>query len=133
MRKFASMTRQNWTRKIFIFGVLTGLFFSGGEGIHLFPFPIAEGNNSKNTSSILENDLKSYAFSVHNSGSQIPLLKSKFQKQINQYLSGGHLIFDWSNLRANMCLQQAHNRWEADFSHALVFQNSQSDRAPPII
>jgi len=45
MKKFASMSRQNCARWILIFGVLAGLFFSGGEGVQLLPFPIAEVNN----------------------------------------------------------------------------------------
>ncbi len=114
-----------------MFGVLTGLFFSGGEGIRLLPFPIAEGNNSKNTASILEKNLKSYALSVHNSSNYSPLLKSKSQKHTNQYLPGGHLTFDWANIRGNLCLPPPVNREEANLSHASVFLSSQSDRAPP--
>ncbi|HXG84777.1 MAG TPA: hypothetical protein VNI84_12210 [Pyrinomonadaceae bacterium] len=99
----------------------------------MLPFPVAEGNNSKNTASVIEKNPKSYAFSVHNSGNPSTLLESKFQKHSNQYLPGKHPTFDWSNVRANLCLQSAQNREEANLSHALVFQNSQSDRAPPII
>ncbi len=133
MKKFAFMTRQNYTRWIFIFVVLTGLFFSGGEGVQLLPFPIAEGNNSKNTASILVKNPKAYAFSVHNSGNHSSLLESKFQKDTNQYLPGGHLTFDWSNVRATFCLQSARNREEADFSHNSLVLGSQSDRAPPAV
>jgi hypothetical protein len=133
MRRFASMTRQNCTRWIFIFSVLAGLFFSGGEGIQLLPFPIAEDNNSKNTSSTLETNLKSYAFSVHNSANHSTLLKSKFQKHANQYLAGGYFLPDWSNVHANFCLQSAHNREETDFSHISLVLSSQSDRAPPTV
>ncbi len=125
------MTRQNRVRWIFIFGVLAGLFFSGGEGIRLLPFPIAEGNNSKNTAFHSRKNLKSYAFSVHNSGNHSSLIKSTSQKDTNQYLLGGHLTFDWSNIRGNFCLQPARNREKANLSHASVFLSSQSDRAPP--
>jgi hypothetical protein len=131
MKRFVSMTRQNCTRRIFIFAVLVGLFFSGGEGVQLFPFPIAEGNNKKNTASLLDKNLKSYAYSVHNSGNHSPLFKSKFQKDTNQYLDGGHLGPDWSNARGNLCLQPAHHREDANLLHASVFLSSQSDRAPP--
>lgn len=131
MRRLVSITRQNCTRWIFIFGVLAGLFFSGGEGIRLLPFPIAEAGNSKNTASILEKNLKSYAFSVHNFGNYSSLIKSKSQKHINQYLPGGHLIFDWSNVRAIFHLQPARRREKANLSHASVFLSSPSDRAPP--
>ena len=133
MKKFASMTRQNCARWIFIFGVLVGLFFSSGEGVQLLPFPITESNNSKNTSSTLEKNLKSYALSVHNSGNHSPSLKSKFQKQDNQYPVRGHLTFDWSGIHAKLFLQSARNHEEANLSLASVFLSSQSDRAPPAI
>jgi hypothetical protein len=113
--------------------VLAGLFFSGGEGVQLLPFPIAEVDNSKNIAIALEKNLKSYALSVHNSGNYSPLPKFKFQKHTNQDAASGHLTFDWSNARANFYLQSARNREEANLSHLSVFLSSQSDRAPPII
>ena len=131
MQRFASMTRRKYARWIFIFGVLTGLFFSGGEGIQLLPFAIAEVNNSKNTSLTLEAKLKSYALSVHNPGSYSPLHNSKFPKDANQFPLGGHLTFDWSSVRANFCLQPKYNREKAKLWHAYVFLSLQSDRAPP--
>jgi len=133
MRIFPFKIRQNHTRWILIFGLLIGLFFSGGEGIQLLPFPVAEGSNSKNTSSILEKNLKSYVLSVHNSSNHSPLLKSKFQKNANQYLPGGHSTFDWSSIRAKLFLQQENNREKPNLSHASVFLSSQSDRAPPTV
>jgi hypothetical protein len=133
MKQIALMTRQNCTCWIFLFSVLTGLFFSSGEGIQLFPFPIVEGNNSKNNFSIIEKNLKSYAFSVHNSGNHSSLIKSKFQKQINKYLAGGDLIFDWSNPYVTLCLQTRRYRVEASLLYASVFLSSQSDRAPPFV
>jgi hypothetical protein len=133
MRTIPSNAWQNHTRWILIFGLLAGLFFSSGEGVQLFPFPISEGNNAKNASTIFENSQKSYAFSVHNSGGHLPTLQSKFQKQANQYLPVGHLTFGWSSLQANFCLKSAHNREEANFSRPAVFPSSQSDRAPPVI
>ena len=133
MRTFPSNAWQNYTRWILIFGLLAGLFVSSGEGVQLFPFPISEGNNSKNSSALNEKSQKSYAFSVHNSGGHLPTPQSKFQKQANQYLPVGHLTFGWSSLQANFCLKSAHNREEANFSRPAVFPNSQSDRAPPVI
>ncbi len=133
MKKSAPMTRQNCARWILIFGVLAGLFFSNGEGIQLLPFPIAKDCDSKNTSSALEKNLKSYAFSVHNSGNHSPSLKSKIQKHTNQHSAGGHLSFDWSSIRAKLFLQPAHHREEANLSRTSVFLTSQSDRAPPTV
>jgi len=131
MRRFALLTRQNYARWIFIFGVLAGLFFSGGEGIQLLPFPNTVDNNAETSFSILEKNLMSYAFSVHNSGNLSPLVKSKFQKHNNQCLSSRNLNFDCSNIHANFLLQSAHNREEADLLHLSLISSSQSDRAPP--
>ena len=131
MRTIPSNAWQNYTRWILIFGLLAGLFFSSGEGIQLFPFPIAEGDSSKNTASIDVNNQKFYAFSVHNSGVHLPTLQSKSQKQTNQYLHVGRLSVGWSNFPANFCLPSAHKREEADFSRTSLVSDSQSDRAPP--
>lgn len=127
------MTRQNRARWILIFGVLAGLFFSSGEVVRALPFQISASDDSKNTASVLAGNLKSYVYSVHNSGCQSTLLKSKSQKQINQYLHGENLIFDWSNVRANFYLQPAFNRQAASFSRFAIFLILQSDRAPPIV
>jgi hypothetical protein len=133
MKKFASTTRNSRARWIFIFGVLAGLFLSGGEGVQLFPFPISESGYSENTASVLESNLKSYAYSVHNSGGHSTLLESKFQKDTSRFLPGGHLTFNWTGSGANFCLQSAHNREKADFSHISLVLGSQSDRAPPTV
>lgn len=133
MKKIAFITRLNCARWILILGVLAGLCFSSGEGVQLLPFPITESNNSENTSSNLEKNLKSYALSVHNSGNHSPSLKFKFQKQDNKYPVRGHLTFDWSSVRANLFLERARNRKEAYLSHAAVFLASKSDRAPPTV
>jgi len=133
MKLFPFKTWQNYVRLILLFGLLAGLFFSGGEGVQLLPFPVAKADSSKNTAALLEKNLKSYAFSVHNSGNHLPTLQSKFQKNANQCLPIGRLIVGWSNFQANFCLTSAHNREEANFSRPAVFPSSQSDRAPPVI
>ena len=133
MRTIPSNAWQNYTRWILIFGLLAGLFVSSGEGVQLFPFPIAEGDNSKNTASIDVNNQKFYAFSVHNSGVHLPTLQSKSQKQTNQYLHVGRLSVGWSNFQANFRLASARHREETDFSHICIVLGSLSDRAPPII
>ena len=133
MKKFPSIGRQNSTRWILIFGVMIGLFFSGGEGVQLFPFPISESVTSKNAASVLKKNLKSYAYSIHNSGSHSTLFKSKLQKQTNHYLPEENSTFNWSNFRANFCLQSAHDRREANLSHTSVFLSSPSDRGPPTV
>ncbi len=127
------MTRQNIARWIFIFGGLAGLFLSGGEGIRLLPFPNAEADDFINAVFILEKNLQSYALSVHNAGNYSPQLKSKSQKNTNQFLTGGHLTFDWSKSLATFCLQSASGREETNASNASGFIILQSDRAPPTV
>jgi hypothetical protein len=133
MKRFSFIGRQNRARWVLIFGVLAGLFFSGGEGIQLFPFPFAEDNNSKITASNSEQNPKSYAFSVFSSRNYSTQLKSKFQKDTNQYLSAGDWKFDASEICANFCLSAAQNRQEANLSHISLVLSSQSDRAPPMV
>jgi hypothetical protein len=133
MKNFTSKGQHNCARWILMFGVLACLFFSGGEGIRLLPFSIAEAGNLINTFSVTENKLKSYALSIGNSGSVLPQLKSKFQKHINQYLRGGHLIFDWSSPRAKLFSPSARFCEKANTSCVSVFLSLQSDRAPPTV
>lgn len=132
MGVFPSKRRQNSTRWIFIFSVLIGLFFSGGEGVQLFPFPITEGNNSR-TTTFQERNLKLYAFSIYNSGSHSPLIKSKFQKHTKQCLAGGNMTFYWSFVSASLYLQSVRNHQEANLSHFFVLLSSQSGRSPPTV
>ncbi len=133
MKLFPFKIWQNYVRLILLFGLLAGLFFSSGEGVQLFTFPIAEGDSSKNTASIDVNNQKFYTFSVHNSGGHSPTLQSKSQKQTNQYLHVGRLTVGWSNFQANFCLTSARQREEADFSRASLVLGSLSDRAPPAV
>ena len=131
MKIFAFMTRKNCVRSIFIFGVLTGLFFSGGEGVQLLPFPVAEIDNIENARSILDKNTRSYAFSILHLGSQSPLVKSKFQKQANLFALAGHFIFGWLDRNANIRLLIAHRREKANLSPISHASVSQADRAPP--
>ena len=134
IKRFSLMTRRNCIRRFFIYGVLAGLFFSGGEGVRLMPFPAADNVCSNHPSSIenIEKNLKSYILSVHNSGNPISSLKSKFQKQTGQYLSGGRLIFDSFNAKAFQRQCKPNQRESALFRLSRV-PRFQSDRAPPAV
>ena len=133
MKRFTFTIRQNCARWVFIFGVLAGLFFSGGEGIQLFPFPVVEDSNSKISASVPEQNPKSYAFSVFSSRNYSTQLKSKFQKYTNQYLSGEGWKFDRSQICVNFCLPSAQNRREASLLRIPLVLSSPSDRAPPMV
>jgi hypothetical protein len=127
------MIRQNCARWFFLFGVLAGLFFSGGEGIQLLPFPAVEGRRSEITFSEREENSRSYAFSVFSSRNYSALLKSKFQKYTGQYLTGACLTFDRSETCADVRLRSAERREAADLRHPSTARSSRSDRAPPAI
>ena len=133
MKTFSSMIRQNCARWILIFGLLAGLFFSGGEGIQLLPFPVSERGNSEIDVSVRDDNSKSYAFTVFSSRSFSTLLKAKFQKDTNQYLAGESLIFDRSEIGANFRLRRVRNNREANLRHVSLFTTSRSNRAPPSI
>jgi hypothetical protein len=133
MRAFHAKTQQHDTRWIILFGLLAGLFFSGGEGIQLMPFRIAKAGNSKNTSLLRGNNSKSYALSVHNSNKYSPLLKFKSHKDSKQHSASGHLTFNGLNASANYYLQSVCSRNEAEFLHIILLLDSQSERGPPVL
>ena len=97
------------------------------------PFPASEYAGAKLNLSVSEDGSKSYAFTVFGSRSLSSLLKTGFQKNANQYLSGERLSFEQAESRVNFCLPLAQKRHEADFRHAALFADSQSDRAPPSV
>lgn len=133
MKTFTSIIRQTPARWILICGLLAGLFFSGGEGIQLLPFPDSERGSSEINVSVRDDLSKSYAFSVFSARSFSVLLKAKFQKDANQYLSGEYLRFERSEAGTKVCLPAVQKRQEADFLHISLTTDSQSNRAPPAV
>jgi hypothetical protein len=132
-KTFACVINQNCARLILIFGVLAGLFFSGGEGIQLLPFPFTKAETSKISASNLEENSKSYAFSVFSSRNYSAQLKSKHQKDANQYLSGERFTLDRPEIRADFCRQAVKLAEEAGLLHTSLVLSAPSDRAPPVI
>lgn len=133
MKTFTSMARQTQARWILIYGVLIGLFFSGGEGIRLMPFPEAEGRVSRINASAADKNSKSYAFSVFNSRSAYTLLKSKFQKDPHQNLPGDYSLFERPDARPAFRPLQISNLQENDLPRLSTVSDSRSNRAPPAI
>lgn len=129
MRKDAKKNR-SITRWLLIAGVLTGLFFSSGEGIQLLPFPSVTAAIEKNNSRFHSGNSKSYSFSLHNSAAHKAIVKSKAQKN--------HKNFDCPEMFGHE-FQTAELFYPAvgqtEFS-ATLFKTSgltafPSDRAPP--
>ena len=133
MKTFTSILKQNSARWIFIFGLFAGLFFSSGEGIQLMPFPVSEHGGAARNVSISEENSKSYAFSVFNSRAFSALLKAKFQKVSNPYLSGERFSTEYSERNANFCPDATQKYRRSSFLHASPAADSRSNRAPPAI
>lgn len=123
---------KSFTRLILIVGVMTGLFFSGGEGIRFLPFPPTVAQTEKDAFQVHSGKSKSYAFSVYNSNLHNGKVKSKNQKNIK--------IFDLADVVKNrrqtidfLYLSAKPNYYRAAFSISTDIFISPSDRAPPVI
>lgn len=121
------------TRWFLIAGVLSGLFFSSGEGVQLLPFPSPlSAASEKNTFSFQNENCKSYSLSVHNSAAYSVVVKSKPQKNL-KYLACAN--FFGNNLRPSKffsAMVRRNNSEPAFFKPANLI-TSPSDRAPPAI
>jgi hypothetical protein len=133
MKTFTSMIRQTPARWLLLYGVLAGLFFSGGEGIQLLPFPPAKGKTSKIAARVAEESSKSYAFSVFSSRSSFGLLKAKFQKDSDQYLSGARFAPERLYARPKIVLPAVRNVQESKVLPDFRVSIPQSKRGPPVI
>lgn len=133
MKYFASKKQQNCiTRWIILFGVLAGLFFSGGEGIQLLPFSVTEDKTAENTSVLSEKLFKTYSYSVNNSGSHQFGTASKLQKNDKRSQLDKAILtatrFDWIQ---NPVSPQEQNFHEIKLFSTFPFLSPPSDRAPP--
>jgi hypothetical protein len=68
------------TRWVFLLAVLSGIFFSNGEGVRLLPFPDSSPDGEKIPVFFQTQPAKSYIFSVHKFGSFSLSHKNKVQK-----------------------------------------------------
>lgn len=119
------------TRWFLLIGVLSGIFFSSGEGVQLMPFPASQSKNEKKSSFLEDEREKYYAFSVHNFTNSLSI-KSKVQKNIKD--------FDESKPDANefriekLSVSQSERKYSRDACfYAVRFLNSPSNRAPPAL
>src|SRR5215203_6642815 len=72
------------TRWFLLIGVMTGIFFSGGEGIRLLPFPAISDITEKKSVAQQDESYKPYSLSLHNSAGFAVVLKAKVQKNLKQ-------------------------------------------------
>ena len=123
---------QLFFRSALLLGVLAGLFFSCGEGVRLFPFPMSEA--AKNTHPNLDDGGRiPYQFNVHRFENSQGNFQSKSQRD-NQHqygANGGDLLNDAPFVIAA-------NIRRGDFEPCLgvlksrLFLSSRASRAPPV-
>ncbi|HQU86732.1 MAG TPA: hypothetical protein PKY59_26605 [Pyrinomonadaceae bacterium] len=123
---------KSFTRLILIVGVMTGLFFSGGEGIQFLPFPETASQTEKDASQIHSGKSKSYAFSVNNSNIHSGTVKSKSQKNL-KFFDLADVVKNRRQTTEFLSLAVNPNYYRAAISVSTDIFVSPSDRAPPIV
>jgi len=124
-------SRLRFVRWIVLLGVLTGLFFSGGEGIRLIPFPNSTGNITENSSRVLTSDSGSFNFSTHHSGGYSLKAKSEIQKNLKRISAGFKSTFIDLSIAENFRFEPQKNHRTVFFSYDSFLLSSISGRAPP--
>lgn len=125
--------RLRFVRWVVLLGILTGLFFSGGEGIRLLPFPNSSEIEAKNSSRILTSNSGSFNFSTHHSGNYSHNTKSQIQKNLKRVLSGFKPNSDGLVAAENFQFTLQKNHRIVFFSYESFLLSSISGRAPPRI
>lgn len=131
MKNVAVKNRQSFFHAVLLFGVLTGLLFSCGEGIRLLPFP-ASPTAEDSPSKLNNKDEIPYQFNVLRYESGQENYKSKSQHNNSYHWFGGLARNDLSFLSSA-------NRQITDFSldaeifKSCLFYDSPGSRAPPFV
>ena len=131
MRKESLKTLRHLTRWIILCGVLTGIFFSSGEGLQLMPFPDSPVGAGKSASRMRDEREKFYSFSVHS----FPLslsLKSKVQKGSDHFVCSNACASEFE-IAGFLISQPAASPFERPFFYASPSFLIPSGRAPPAI
>lgn len=123
---------QTFIRRFLIIGVITGLFFSSGEGIRLLPFPATFVGSEKNTDQKISDVFKSYSFSDYNYASHSRVIKLKDQKNFKFFDSDGLYDKNYQPLCALVSTVKKiyHQPFFLNNSIVLI---SPSDRGPPLV
>lgn len=119
-------------RWLLLIGVLTGLFFSSGEGIHLLPFPEAPAQASQKTIPCRNETYIAYSFSVHNAAVYSAKAKSKVQKDFKDPACVDVLSSKFQPVKFRNAPAALPHSGQG-FSAIPIFLTSPSDRGPPII
>lgn len=126
-------SRLRLVRWVVLLGILMGLFFSGGEGIRLLPFPNSSETEAKNSSRILTSNSSSFNFSTHHSGNYSLNIKSQIQKNLKRVLSGFKPGSVGLIVTESFQFTPQKNHQIVFFSYESFLLSSISGRAPPRI
>ena len=133
MKKNLFESRLRFVRWVVLLGILTGLFFSGGEGIRLFPFPNSAKNEARDSSRILASNSSAFNFSTHHSGGYSLNVKSEIQKNLKRILDGFKSNSVDLSITENFRFEPQKNHQIVFFSYDSFLLSSISGRAPPRI
>lgn len=123
---------QYLTRWFLLIGVMTGIFFSSGEGVQLFPFPVISDTTETNTIALRDESYKPYSLSLHNSAGFSVVLKAKVQKNLKHPAGADSFGNEFCpTISTHPPFRQISR--EITFPHSSILLTSASDRAPPII
>lgn len=122
------------TRWLLIAGVMVGLFFSGGEGIRLLPFPAVSAAGEAAPPKLENGKSNSYSYTVRNSAAHSFAIKFKEQKNPKFFESAGpgRIGGDHQPLELVVTASRQNYRQPAFFNYSPVTAVP-SDRAPPAI
>lgn len=116
-----------------LISVLTGIFFSGGEGLQLFPFPVSVENKRLNTNYNQEFCNKSYAESTHNFTNHSFSNKTNLQKNLKNEIVLGSSATNCLLLKRFLAAFAKANQIRTQFFYSSNYYVSTPSRAPPKI
>ena len=133
MRKNVPSKRcQNVFRALILFGVLAGLLFSGGEGIHLLPFP-AETAAENRPLRVQTGKEIVYQKNVHRFESKRGDYFSKDERANNALKhSGSSSAFNHSAFSASTFFRKIESVFNTRLLKSRIIVSSKSSRAPPL-
>lgn len=129
--------RENGFQKVIrcflLISVLTAIFFSNSEGVHLLPFPISSASSENDICLYKQGIYKSYTYSTHNRNTFSALSKGKLKKNIEQNLVSSNCYTTFSDDPDFFFTSLNKSYIETKHFYSFIFFISPSDRAPPTV
>ena len=110
--------------------VITGIFFSNGEGIQLLPFPVSPDKNEK-SSFLQDEESKSYTISARKFSHSRPI-KTKIQKNTKDFSCLG-LCANQFDGEKFFISQFEQNHPKTVFIYSSRILHTYSTRGPPLV